>query len=99
MRAYRGLRVWRKACAWAINTRRATERFPRSGYTELKAQIVSAAESVVIDIIEGCGASSQRDFAHFLNISIKSRLGVPSPMADRAGGVPNLAPSGSAPGR
>src|SRR6476660_3463694 len=74
MRAYRGLRVWRKASALAINTRRATERFPRSGYAELKAQIVSAAESVVINIIEGCGASTQKDFARFLNISIKSAM-------------------------
>ena len=58
----------------AINTRRATQRFPRSGYAELKAQIVSAAESVVINIIEGCGASSQKDFARFLDISIKSAM-------------------------
>lgn len=74
MQPYRGLRVWRKASALAINTRRATERFPRSGYAELKAQIVSAAESVVINIIEGCGASTQKDFARFLNISIKSSM-------------------------
>ena len=71
---FRRLRVWRKASGLAINTRRATERFPRSGYAELKAQIVSAAESVVINIVEGCGASSQKDFARFLSISIKSAM-------------------------
>lgn len=32
----------------------------------------SAAESVVSNTVEGCGASSQKEFARFLDISIKS---------------------------
>lgn len=34
--------------------------------------MVRAAESIVFNIAEGCGASSQREFARFLGISIKS---------------------------
>ena len=52
--------------------RRATTRYPPRGYAELKAQAVSAAESIVFNIVEGCGASSQPEFARFLEVSIKS---------------------------
>lgn len=31
-----------------------------------------AAESVVFNVVEGCAGSSQKDFARFLDISIKS---------------------------
>lgn len=74
MQDFRRLRVWRKAFALAINTRNATERFPRTGYAELKAQMVSAAESILFNIIEGCGATSQKEFARFLGTSIKSSM-------------------------
>ncbi|MDB4875030.1 MAG: four helix bundle protein [Gemmatimonadetes bacterium] len=74
MQDFRRLRVWRKAFALAINTRRATQRFPRTGYAELKAQMISAAESIFNNIVEGCGASSQKEFARFLDTSIKSSM-------------------------
>lgn len=31
-----------------------------------------AAESIAFNIVEGCGASSQKEFARFLDIGIKS---------------------------
>lgn len=34
--------------------------------------MVRAAESIVFNIAEGCGAGTQREFARFLGISIKS---------------------------
>lgn len=34
--------------------------------------MVRAAESIVLTIVEGCGAASQREFARFLDIAIKS---------------------------
>jgi four helix bundle protein len=34
--------------------------------------MVSAVESVAFNIVEGCGASTRKEFARFLDISIKS---------------------------
>lgn len=72
MQDYRRLRVHESAHALAIAVRAATRRFPRSGYTSLKNQMTSAAESISFNIVEGCGADSQKDFARFLEIAIKS---------------------------
>ena len=66
--------MWQKAHLLALDVRRASRGFPRSGYTALKSQTVGAAESVVFNIVEGCGATSRKEFARFLDISIKSTL-------------------------
>ncbi len=34
--------------------------------------MVNAAESIAFNIVEGCGANSSKEFARFLDISIKS---------------------------
>jgi len=69
---FRRLQVWERAHWLAINVRRASRSFPRSGYASLKSQIVSAAESIPFNIVEGCGAHTRKDFAKFLDVSIKS---------------------------
>ena len=63
MQDYRRLRVWRKAHAHVLNVRRATNRFPRTGYASLKSQLIRAAESMPFTLVEGCGAHSQKDMA------------------------------------
>jgi len=60
------------ACALAIDIRAAVARFPKRGYAELKAQMISAAESIANTVVEGCGAESNKEFARFLSMSIKS---------------------------
>jgi four helix bundle protein len=69
---FRKLEVWERAHAHAINVRRATRAFPRSGYGSLKSQTIESAESIPFNIVEGCGAHSRKEFARFLDISIKS---------------------------
>ncbi len=49
-----------------------TDKFPKRGYSRLKDQIIRSAESVPFNIAEGCGADSNKEFARFLDISIKS---------------------------
>ena len=72
MQDYHKLRVWKKAHGLVLNVRRTTRSFPRSGYGSLKAQLMSAIESIPFNIVEGCGANSAREFGRFLDISIKS---------------------------
>jgi len=46
--------------------------FGRKGHAKLRAQIVSAAHSIPTNIVEGCGTITHKEFARFLDISIKS---------------------------
>ena len=72
MQDYRKLNVWREAHAHVLEVRKATHRFPRTGYAGLKRQLINATESIPFNIVEGCGASTQKELARFLEISIKS---------------------------
>ena len=72
MQDYRKLNVWHEAHAHVLKVREATNRFPRTGYATLKGQLIGATESIACNIVEGCGSSSQKEFARFLDISIKS---------------------------
>jgi four helix bundle protein len=74
MQDFRELRVWRKAVSLAINVRRAVSRCPARGYRDLKDQTIRAAESIHHNIVESCGAPTQKDMARFLGNSIKSSL-------------------------
>jgi hypothetical protein len=69
---FRRLLVWERAHELVLNVRRAIRDFPRKERGTLRAQMVSAAESVAFNIVEGCGAASSKEFARFLDISIKS---------------------------
>ena len=72
MQNFRRLRVWERAHQFALEVRKVTQSFPRAGYGELKAQLVSAAESIVTNIVEGTGAVTRKEFARYLDIAIKS---------------------------
>ncbi len=72
MRDYRKLNVWHAADANVLDLRKTTNRFPRTGYATLKRQLIGAAESIVLNIVEGCGSATQKELARFLDIIIKS---------------------------
>ena len=72
MQDFRQLIVWKRAHAFALNVRRAVQEMPRTGYTDLKSQMTRAAQSIVDNIVEGCGAASRLEFARYLDISVKS---------------------------
>jgi four helix bundle protein len=72
MQDFRQLHVWKRAHAFALNVRRVVQAMPRTGYTDLKSQMTRSAQSIVDNIVEGCGAASRLEFARYLDISIKS---------------------------
>jgi four helix bundle protein len=72
MQDFRRLNVWKRAHGLALDTRRVASRFPRSDFASLKSQMIRAAESIPMNIVEGCGAAGQKEFARFLDIAIKS---------------------------
>lgn len=58
--------------ALATRVRKLTSTFPKTGYRSLRDQIIAATESIPFNIAEGCGASTQKEFARYLDISVKS---------------------------
>lgn len=49
---------------------------PRRGFGRLIAQLTDAAESIPFNIVEGCGATTRKEFSRFLGISVKSTMEV-----------------------
>lgn len=78
MQSFRRLHVWERAHQFALDVRKATRSFPKTGYGELKAQLIRAAESISTNIVEGAGAATRKEFARYLDIAIKSTLEVES---------------------
>lgn len=72
MKDFRNLRVWRNAHELVLQVYRATGEFPKREQFALTSQIRRAANSVPANIAEGCGRSSDADFARFLRIAIGS---------------------------
>ena len=72
MQDYRRLHVWRRAHAHLLNVRRAANRFPRTGYSTTKTQLLKSAESIPFTLVEGFGAFTQKEMARFVEMSIKS---------------------------
>ena len=47
---------------------------PKRGFHRLKKQVVDSSESIVWNIVEGCGADTRKEFARFLGMSIRSTM-------------------------
>jgi four helix bundle protein len=72
MQDFKHIQAWQRAHALAVALHTLTRGFSRVGHAHLRAQITRAADSISANIVEGCGSSSTKDFARFLEISIKS---------------------------
>jgi four helix bundle protein len=72
MHNYRKLDVYRRALLFTKLVRRATCAFPNDETYVLISQYRRAADSIALNIAEGTGNDSKREFAKFLGYSIRS---------------------------
>ena len=72
MQDYHRIVAWQRAHALSIEVQQLARGFNHAGFASLRSQLTRAADSVPATIVEGCGASSAKDFARFLDMAIKS---------------------------
>lgn len=72
MQDFKHIKAWRRGHALAISIHRLASGFTRAGFSHLRSQLTRAAKSISDNIAEGCGAATRKDFAKFLDSSIKS---------------------------
>jgi four helix bundle protein len=72
MQDFKQIKAWQRAHALGTSLHKLTRGFPRAGETILKTQLTRAADSIAANIVEGCGSATPREFARFLDMSIKS---------------------------
>jgi four helix bundle protein len=73
MRDYRKYDVWIKSHELVLMVyKEIAPLFPKSEQFELTSQMKRAAYSVPFNIVEGCGRNTDKDFAHFLDMSLGS---------------------------
>jgi four helix bundle protein len=72
MQDFQKIRVWQRARALSLRIHELASRLPLFRHGTLKLQLTRAADAIGATIAEGSGAASQREFARFLDMSIKS---------------------------
>jgi four helix bundle protein len=72
MNNYKDLIVWKKSVDFAVSIYQITQTFPKSELFGLTSQTQRAATSIAANISEGAGRNSDKEFVHFLSISLGS---------------------------
>jgi len=72
MKDFRKLSVWEESHKFTLEIYKLTESFPKKEEYRLISQIVRAASSIPTNIAEGCGRSTDKDFARFIVIAVGS---------------------------
>lgn len=66
------LEIWGNAIQYALHVYKTTKTFPKEEMFALSDQLKRSANSIPANIAEGSGSSSNKDFCHYLDITIKS---------------------------
>ncbi|HCN82153.1 MAG TPA: four helix bundle protein [Sphingobacteriaceae bacterium] len=73
MRDYKKLEIWlRSHELYMLVKKDVVPKFPKEEKYELASQLQRAALSIPLNIVEGCGRYTDKDFAHFLDTSLGS---------------------------
>ena len=72
MQDYKNLKVWVKAHQLTLQLYKKTISFTKNEVYGITSQLRRSAISIPANIAEGCGKQSNKEFAHFLNISLGS---------------------------
>jgi four helix bundle protein len=80
MNKFRDLKVYQKAVCFSRQVYEITAKFPKSEILGLTSQLRRAACSIVLNIAEGAGSDSVREFIRYLEHSQKSAFEVMSGM-------------------
>lgn len=72
MHKYEDLKVYQKALQYSRLVRITTKQFPKDELYSLTSQFRRAADSIVLNIAEGAGNYSDKEFTRFLTYSIRS---------------------------
>ena len=74
MQDFQKLAVWTKSHELVLEVYRVTARLPERSDPGLLSQLRRSASSIPANIVEGCGHSSQPEFARFLQMAGASAL-------------------------
>lgn len=72
MKTHKDLDVWKKSIEFVIDVYRMLKNFPKDEIYGITSQIRRAAVSISSNIAEGAGRSSDKEFSHFLSITLGS---------------------------
>lgn len=73
MRDYKKYGVWVKAHELTLHVyKEVLLRFPKIEQFDLHSQFKRATYSIPLNIVEGCGRNTDKDFAHFLDMALAS---------------------------
>lgn len=72
MRDFHKLMIWQRSHSLTLEIYKITKTFPKEEVFGLTSQIRRAVSSIPTNIAEGCGKNSNKEFAHFLQITIGS---------------------------
>ena len=70
MHNFRELKIWQRSMDFVVRVYKASANFPREEQFGLTAQLRKSAVSVPSNISEGAGRGTNKQFKHFLEISI-----------------------------